>query len=221
MKWTVLYSGMLLFAVVCPNSPVLQAENLCTSASGNDPKWNWKNREEILDPAFTSQPRMKFWDLDRPNLLCNVKATPFIISISPENSWHGFVIFPQDLWAIFEVTWGNHVHHQAVSHPRSLPANFAARIPCADPNKAGTRQRKRPLCDADIEFLGCFFTAASLTARKWPGKGRFYQSVPGFHHWYPLVSTGDVQRVLDFLWGTGLLQLWSIFWSWDAAPKMT
>ena len=69
------------YAVVCPNGPVLQS-NLCTSASGNDPKWNWKNREEILDPAFTSQPRMKFWDLDCPKLLCNVKATPFIISIT-------------------------------------------------------------------------------------------------------------------------------------------
>ena len=36
------------YAVVCPNSPVLQAENLCTSASGNDPKWNWKTGKKSL-----------------------------------------------------------------------------------------------------------------------------------------------------------------------------
>ena len=84
--------------------------------------------------------------------------------------------------------WGNHVHHQAVSHPRSLPANFAARIPCADPNKAGTRQRKRPY----VMLTSNFWDVSSLQllfphSKEVAGKRTVLSTSPRFP---PLVSIG-------------------------------
>ena len=151
-----------------------------------------------------------------PAPLMNLSRAHRAHYVSPEDSGHGSdmdsVIFPQDLWAI-EGPMSNFKLCLELSIACQGPAcQFRRQNSLCRSQQGGDfwLQRKRPclmltsnfgtLFSNSISifrgmFLHCSFFC-SLTARKWPhGKRTFFIS-PMFP---PLVSTGDVQRVLDFL----------------------